>query len=58
MDRNPSFRFVWRFNAVMLCLAIVAVGMVGLADVAGRLATSTETMGTLSSFIDKHMLVA
>jgi hypothetical protein len=40
MDRNPFFRFVWRFNGVMLCLAIVAVGMVGLADIAGRFVAS------------------
>jgi hypothetical protein len=40
MDQNPFFRFVWRFNAVMLCLAIVAAGMVGLADIAGRFVMS------------------
>jgi hypothetical protein len=40
MDRNPFFRFVWRFNGVVLCLAIVAIGMVGLADIAGRFVMS------------------
>jgi hypothetical protein len=27
MDSHPFFRFVWRFNAVALCLAILAAGI-------------------------------
>jgi hypothetical protein len=49
MDRNPFFRFVWRFNAVMLCLAIVAFGMVGLADIAGRFVLSPTARSPVAS---------